>query len=115
MIIWSDTLAKIARPIVDAYENQYRSIEWIEESLDDFYKALNDFAVLCNLDIFEEESEMDKDQYKCIAVYSDSCMIIYGIEEVEELLNDGWLIDETIDHDDFVMYIMHHFPVDSEE
>lgn len=93
-------LSKIVSSIVDAYKNELYSIDLIV----DFNNTKT-----------YEESEMDKDQYKCIAVYSDSCMIIYGIEEVEELLNDGWLIDETIHHDDFVMYIIHHFPVDGEE
>ena len=115
MIIYSEALAQIARPIVDAYEKErekeFYKIEWIEESLDDFYKAVDEFCKLYDIDLNKEEQEMDRDQYKCIAVYSDIHMTIHGLDDIEYLLNKGWLIDETIEHDDFVMYIMHHFPV----
>ena len=111
MIIWSNTLAKIARPIVTTYENKDYKIESTEESLDDLHKAVDEFCKLCNIYPYEEELEMDRDRYKCIAVYSTDRMYIYGLEEVESLLNEGWLIDETIEHNNFVMYIMHHFPV----
>ncbi len=100
---------------MDAYEKErekeFYKIEWIEESLDDFYKAADEFCKLYNIDLNEKEQDMDRDRYKCIAVYSTDHMYIYGLDTVEDLLNDGWLIDETIEHDDFVMYIMHHFPV----
>lgn len=97
------------------YENEAYKIERVEESLDDFYKAIDEFCKLCNIDLDEEVQEMDRDQYKCVAVYSTDSMYIYGLDTVEDLLNEGWLIDETIEHDNFVMYIMHHFPVIDEE
>lgn len=119
MIIYSDELSLIVRPIVDAYEKErekeFYKIEWIEESLDNFYKAVDEFLKLHDIDLNKEEQEMDRDQYKCIAVYSDIHMTIHGLDDIEDLLNEGWLIDETIKHDNFVMYIMHHFSVVDEE
>lgn len=50
-------------------------------------------------------------KHKCVPVYfhnfnKDYDRKIIGLDEVNSLLRDGWIIENTIDNHEFIMYYM---------